>query len=247
MSAGSKKSLRLPINQAIQASKVILIDADGTNKGVKPLTEALAYATQKKLDLVQMSEDKEPFPCRVMDYGKFVFNRKKERSATQFQRRASIKEIKFRIGTEKSDYDVKIRKLGEMLRMGHKTKITLRFRGREKQRPELGEQLFVKVREDLADIASVDQEMTTEQNQINMVLSLKKGIKRVKPHATEGNSVDGKTPAPKEPKTAADKPREKQPDKDSSTTTKPRSAKTVKAKTPPKKPSSVTKTNKKTS
>jgi translation initiation factor IF-3 len=78
-----------------------------------------------------------------------------------------------------------------MLRMGHKTKITLRFRGRERQRPDLGAQLLAKVCEDLSGIANVDQEITAEQHQINTVLSLKKGIKRIKPNSAGNNSEDG--------------------------------------------------------
>ena len=132
-----------------------------------PLTEAIGIAADEGLDLVEVSPNAEPPVCRVMDFGKFLFEQNK-------QTRVHVKEIKFRPGTEEGDYQVKLRKLREFLEIGDKTKVTLRFRGREMAHKELGAQLLVRVREDLEDLAMVEQMPEFEGRQMVMVLAPKK-------------------------------------------------------------------------
>ena len=131
------------------------------------MTEAIGIAADEGLDLVEVSPNAEPPVCRVMDFGKFLFEQNK-------QTRVHVKEIKFRPGTEEGDYQVKLRKLREFLEIGDKTKVTLRFRGREMAHKELGAQLLVRVREDLEDLAMVEQMPEFEGRQMVMVLAPKK-------------------------------------------------------------------------
>ncbi len=140
-----------------------------------PITEAIGIAADEGLDLVEVSPNAEPPVCRVMDFGKFLFEQnKKAQVSRRKQTRVHVKEIKFRPGTEEGDYQVKLRKLREFLEIGDKTKVTLRFRGREMAHKELGAQLLVRVREDLEDLAMVEQMPEFEGRQMVMVLAPKK-------------------------------------------------------------------------
>tara|TARA_B100001123_G_C15297704_1_gene1019847 strand:+ start:1882 stop:2310 length:429 start_codon:yes stop_codon:yes gene_type:complete len=140
-----------------------------------PISEAMDVAVEEGLDLVEVSPNAEPPVCRVMDFGKFLFEQnKKAQVSRRKQTRVHVKEIKFRPGTEEGDYQVKLRKLREFLEIGDKTKVTLRFRGREMAHKELGAQLLVRVREDLEDLAMVEQMPEFEGRQMVMVLAPKK-------------------------------------------------------------------------
>lgn len=139
------------------------------------LEAALEIARDAGLDLVEVSPTAEPPVCRVMDFGKYLFElNKKAQSARRKQKQVHVKEIKFRPGTEESDYQVKLRKLREFLEVGDKTKVTLRFRGREMAHQELGAQLLARVREDLDDFSVVEQMPQLEGRQMVMVLAPKK-------------------------------------------------------------------------
>ncbi len=140
-----------------------------------PLESALEIAKDGGLDLVEVSPMAEPPVCRVMDFGKYLFEQnKKAQSAKRKQKQVHVKEIKFRPGTEESDYQVKLRKLVAFLENGDKTKVTLRFRGREMAHQELGANLLARVREDLDDIAMVEQMPQLEGRQMIMVMAPKK-------------------------------------------------------------------------
>ena len=140
-----------------------------------PLDAALEIARDDGLDLVEVSPMAEPPVCRVMDFGKFLFEQnKKAQSAKRKQKQVHVKEIKFRPGTEESDYQVKLRKLVAFLENGDKTKVTLRFRGREMAHQELGANLLARVREDLDEIAMVEQMPQLEGRQMIMVMAPKK-------------------------------------------------------------------------
>ena len=140
-----------------------------------PLESALVIARDDGLDLVEVSPMAEPPVCRVMDFGKYLFEQnKKAQSARRKQKQVHVKEIKFRPGTEEGDYQVKLRKLVEFLENGDKTKVTLRFRGREMAHQELGANLLARVREDLDDIAMVEQMPQLEGRQMIMVMAPKK-------------------------------------------------------------------------
>lgn len=140
-----------------------------------PLSDALDLAKGESLDLVEVSPNAEPPVCRIMDFGKFVFEQnKKAQSARRKQSRVQVKEIKFRPGTDRGDYDVKLRKLREFLEHGDKAKITLRFRGREMAHQELGAQLLARVRDDLEELGTVEQMPQMEGRQMIMIIGPKK-------------------------------------------------------------------------
>ena len=122
------------------------------------IDEALRIAGEANLDLVEISPNAQPPVCRVMDYGKYKFEQsKKAHQAKKKQKQIQVKEIKFRPGTEEGDYQVKLRKLIEFLDSGDKTKITIRYRGREMQHQELGAQLLDRIEEDLEPYGVVEQ------------------------------------------------------------------------------------------
>jgi translation initiation factor IF-3 len=136
------------------------------------IQEALQTAESVSLDLVEVAPNSDPPVCRVMDYGKFVFEQnKKAQTAKRKQKQTQIKEVKFRPGTEEGDYQVKLRNLVKFLTNGDKTKITLRFRGREMAHQELGTQLLRRVQKDLEEYGSVEQFPQLEGRQMVMVIS----------------------------------------------------------------------------
>ncbi len=137
--------------------------------------DALKRAIEVGLDLVEVSPNAEPPVCRIMDFGKFRFeNSKKKQGAKKKQRRTQVKEIKFRPRTEVGDYKVKLNKLTKFLENGDKTKVTMRFRGREFAHQELGMELLKRVVADLEEIANVEQMPGMEGRQMVMVLGPKK-------------------------------------------------------------------------
>lgn len=152
-----------------------LIGADGTQLGVVSLREALATAEEAELDLVEISPDAVPPVCKIMDYGKFLFEQKKQKAEQKKkQHRVQVKEIKFRPGTEEGDYQVKLRNLVRFLEDGDKAKVSLRFRGREMAHQELGMELLKRVEADLAELGTVEQHPKLEGRQLMMVIAPKK-------------------------------------------------------------------------
>ena len=169
---GKGREQRATINQQIQATQVRLIDVDGEQVGIVPIEEALEQATSKQLDLVEISPDAEPPVCRIMDYGKHLFEQKqKAKESRKKTRQTQLKEITFRPGTDSGDYEVKLRNLKRFLEAGDKTKVTVRFRGREMAHQELGRDLLERVEADLAEHGSVEQRPNMEGRQMIMVLS----------------------------------------------------------------------------
>ena len=166
---------RVRRNEEIDAAEVRVIDAGGEQAGVMPLEAALEIARDDGLDLVEVSPMAEPPVCRVMDFGKYLFElNKKAQTAKRKQKQVHVKEIKFRPGTDEGDYQIKLRKLREFLELGDKTKVTLRFRGREMAHQELGAQLLARVRDDLDEYGVVEQLPQLEGRQMIMVLAPKK-------------------------------------------------------------------------
>ncbi len=148
---------------------------DGEQVGIVSIREAIQAAEEAKLDLVEIVPTAEPPVCRVMDYGKFVFEQKKQKQAAKKkQKQVQVKEIKFRPGTGEGDYQVKLRNLIRFLEDGDKTKVTMRFRGREHAHRELGLKLLERVELDLAEYAQVEQKPMMEGRQMVMVLGPKK-------------------------------------------------------------------------
>ncbi|MGH8166236.1 MAG: translation initiation factor IF-3 [Woeseiaceae bacterium] len=166
---------RVRRNEEIEAPKVRVIDSAGSQAGVMSLREALEIATAEGLDLVEVSPTADPPVCRVMDFGKYLFElNKKAQTAKRKQKQVHVKEIKFRPGTDEGDYRIKLRKLVEFLQSGDKTKVTLRFRGREMAHQELGAKLLARVRNDLDEIGVVEQMPQLDGRQMVMVMAPKK-------------------------------------------------------------------------
>jgi translation initiation factor IF-3 len=154
---------------------VRLIAADGQNVGVVPITEARRQAQESGLDLVEIVPTAEPPVCRVMDFGKFLFElNKKKHAAKRKQKQTQIKEIKLRPATDDGDYDIKMRNVKRFLEEGDKVKITLRFRGREMAHQDLGALMLQRVEGDLATLAIVEQHAKLEGRQMVMLIAPKK-------------------------------------------------------------------------
>ena len=163
------------VNQEITAPDVRLIDAEGNQVGIVRLRDALERANEETLDLVEIVPNTEPPVCRLMDFGRFLFDQKKKKNeAKKKQKQVQIKEVKFRPGTDEGDYQVKLRNLTRFLSEGDKGKVTMRFRGREHAHRELGLKLLRRVEGDLADISIVEQQPQMEGRQMVMVLGPKK-------------------------------------------------------------------------
>jgi translation initiation factor IF-3 len=168
---------RVRRNDEIEAGEVRVINSDGQQEGVMPLAQAIELARGMDLDLVEVSPNAEPPVCRIMDFGKYLFEQnKKAQQSKRKQKQVHVKEIKFRPGTEEGDYQVKLRKLMQFLEHGDKTKVTLRFRGREMAHQELGAgaNLLARVREDLEEYGVVEQMPQMEGRQMIMVMAPKK-------------------------------------------------------------------------
>jgi len=154
---------------------VRLIGSDGQQIGVVSIEEARRIADDAKLDLVEIAADAQPPVCRIMNYGKFLFEKKKQAAAAKKnQHQQQIKEIKFRPGTDEGDYQVKLRNLVRFLLDGDKAKVSLRFRGREMAHQELGMELLKRVEADLAEYGVVEQHPKMEGRQLLMVIAPKK-------------------------------------------------------------------------
>jgi len=154
---------------------VRVIDAQGRQVGILSRQEALEMAQDADLDLVEVSPTADPPVCRIMDYGKFLFEQnKKAHAARRKQKQIQIKEVKFRPGTEEGDYQVKLRNLIRFLQEGDKAKVTLRFRGREMVHQDVGRELLNRVQQDLAPYGQVEQMPQMEGRQMVMLIGPKK-------------------------------------------------------------------------
>jgi len=154
---------------------VRLIDQDGEQIGIVSLEVAREKAEEAEMDLVEVSPTAKPPVCRIMDYGKYLFEeRKKRQIAKKRQKQIQVKEVKFRPGTEEGDYQIKLRNLIRFLNDGNKAKVTLRFRGREMAHQELGRKLLERIEQDLAELGTVEQFPKLEGRQMVMVIAPKK-------------------------------------------------------------------------
>ncbi len=154
---GQQTAQKNRINEDITAKEVRLIGIDGEQAGIVSLKEAQAMADDAGVDLVEISPNAEPPVCKVMDYGKFIFEKSKElKEQKKKQKQIQVKEIKFRPGTDEGDYQVKLRNLRKFLEAGDKAKITIRFRGREMAHQEIGIELLNRVKADLEDVSQVE-------------------------------------------------------------------------------------------
>lgn len=172
---GAKRADRSVLNEDIRVPNVRLIGADGSQVGIVARDDALAEARRASLDLVLISPDAEPPVCKIMDYGKHVFEQKKVKAAQKKkQKQTQVKEMKFRPGTEDGDYAVKLRNLIRFLEEGDKAKVSLRFRGREVVHPEIGMNLMKRIEDDLEEYGTVESPPKFEGRQVIMVLAPRK-------------------------------------------------------------------------
>ncbi|GAC19665.1 translation initiation factor IF-3 [Paraglaciecola arctica] len=169
----AKDSNKARINEEITLNEVRLVGKDGEPLGVVSISEAMEVAEQSSLDLVEISPNAEPPVCKVMDYGKFLFEKSKTlKEQKKKQKQIQVKEIKFRPGTDEGDYQVKLRNLRRFLEAGDKAKVTIRFRGREMAHQEIGIEQLKRVRADLEDIANCESfPHRVEGRQMIMVLA----------------------------------------------------------------------------
>jgi translation initiation factor IF-3 len=166
---------RVRRNSEINSPQIRVIGPNGEQVGIMAVQDALKSAESSGLDLVEVAPGAEPPVCRIMDYGKFVFEQnKKAQSARRKQKQIQVKEVKFRPGTEEGDYQVKLRNLIKFLTNGDKAKVTLRFRGREMVHQEIGAALLKRVQQDLQEHGSVEQQPLMEGRQMVMVISPRK-------------------------------------------------------------------------
>ena len=151
----------------------MLVNENGEKQGLVELTKALEAAKDSSLDLVQVSpSNSDPVVCKLLDYGKHLFDKKKSVSASKSKvKRNTTKEIKFRPSTDVGDYNIKLKKIKSFILDGDKTKISVRFRGREILNSNMGLDLLDKLKEELKDIAQVVQEPSLEGRQLLMILS----------------------------------------------------------------------------
>jgi translation initiation factor IF-3 len=176
---------------------VRLVKDDGEMLGIVPIGEALRMAEEMEVDLVEIAPLAQPPVCRLMDFGKFKYREaKKAHEAKLKQKQIQVKEIKFRPGTDEGDYQIKLRNLIKFLEEGDKTKVTLRFRGREMAHQEFGFRLLERVKADLEPYGTVEQFPKLEGRQLVMVLGPRKGALPKK------KGADDKAPGDDKPATA---------------------------------------------
>ncbi|MFA6312694.1 MAG: translation initiation factor IF-3 [Sterolibacterium sp.] len=160
------------VNNEINAPEIRLVGLDAEQLGIVPLRVGLDLAEEKGVDLVEIAPTAQPPVCRLMDFGKFKYQEaKRAHDAKLKQKQIQVKEIKFRPGTDEGDYKIKLRNLIKFLQEGDKTKVTLRFRGREMAHQEFGIRLLERVKADLLEHGVVEQFPKMEGRQLVMVLA----------------------------------------------------------------------------
>ena len=162
------------INDEINVVRVRLVDERGNMVGIVGRNEALAMASDVGLDLVEVAPNADPPVCKILDFGKYKYEeQKKKNEARKKQKTIEVKEIKLRPSIDDHDYDVKVRSMVKFIEEGDKVKVTMRFRGRELAHQELGMDVLVRVKDDLEEIAKVEQMPRMEGRQMTMVMSPK--------------------------------------------------------------------------
>jgi translation initiation factor IF-3 len=162
------------INEEIGVIRVRLVDQRGQMVGVVARNEALTMAANAGLDLVEIAPNADPPVCKILDFGKYKYEeQKKKNEARKKQKIIEVKEIKLRPGIDDHDYEVKRRSMVKFIEEGDKVKVTMRFRGRELAHQELGMDVLMRVRDDLDEIAKVEQIPRMEGRQMTMVMSPK--------------------------------------------------------------------------
>jgi translation initiation factor IF-3 len=173
-------------NDRIRAREIRVIDDEGNQIGILPPYEALKMARERNLDLVEISPTAQPPVCRIMDYGKFLYQQeKKEREAKKNQTKIVVKEVKFRINVDDHDYETKKNHVLRFLEEGDKVKATIFFRGREMTRTMLGRQILERLLKDVQDKSIVEFRPRQEGNTLHAILAPKKEQPAAKPKAAK--------------------------------------------------------------
>lgn len=176
-------------NDRIRATEVRVIGPEGTNLGVMPSRKALELAKKVGLDLIEISPGARPPVCRILDFGKFLYEEsKKQKDSKQGKTTTKMKEVKFRVSIDQHDFETKLRRAEGFLYGGNKVKLTLQFRGREMEHTELGVERVNLARDELAGVSSADTEARKVGRQVTLVLSpLPEGKRRLKYNETEAD------------------------------------------------------------
>jgi translation initiation factor IF-3 len=160
------------INERIRASEVRLIDEDGSQVGIVPTNEALALASERDLDLVEVAPDAKPPVARLLDYSKYKYEQEqKAKAARKHQQQVNVREIKLRPKIATHDYETKRGHVERFLRQQDKVKVTIMFRGREQAHPERGRALLQRLYDDIEDLATIEQEPEQEGRNMSMLLA----------------------------------------------------------------------------
>ena len=185
------------INEMIRVPQVRLIGDDGNQVGVVSRDEALAYARQRDLDLVEVAADARPPVCRVLDYSKYKYEQEqKAKAARKHQKQVHVREIKLRPKIATNDYETKKGHVRRFLDSDNKVKVTIMFRGREMSHPERGEALLMRLAEDVADLGQIEQRPNQDVRNMTMMLGPVKKKEEKKPGEGEGGgAAEAATPA----------------------------------------------------
>lgn len=187
------------INDEISAPDLRVVDAQGAPLGVMPRREALRIALEREADLVEIAPQANPPVCKIIDYGKFIYEQtKRDKQQKKQQTQTTLKEVRFKAGTDVHDFDFKTRHAREFLEEGHKVKATVMFKGREILHKELGEVLLQRFIDALAEVSKVDQPMRMEGRFLGVMLApdIKKPVKKKEPKPKTDEAAPKAAPAP---------------------------------------------------
>jgi len=166
------------VNERIRAREVRLIDEKGAQLGIVPVPEALRIARERNLDLIEVAPNAQPPVCRIMDYGKHKYEQgKRDREARRKSKGGEVRLLRMRPQIGRHDLDIKLRKLRELLGEGNKVRISLRFRGREMSRPQMGTEVMDTIARELLDAATVEGPIRRENRLMMMMLAPKPGTR----------------------------------------------------------------------
>ena len=193
------------MNERIRAREVRLIDQNGAQLGIVPVPDALRIARERNLDLIEVAPGAQPPVCRIMDYGKHKYElAKREREGRRKTKGGEVRLLRMRPQIGRHDLDIKVRKLKQLLGEGNKVRISLRFRGREMSRPEMGTGLMERIAAELAEVAQVEGSIRRENRMMTMMLTPKPGAKPPKeskgPKAPKEKAKSKEAQEPKEVK-----------------------------------------------
>ncbi len=179
---GREPQRKHKINHEIKVSEVRVVDIEGKMLGVMPRNEALRLAEEKEVDLVEIAPQANPPVCRIIDYGKFVYEiQKKEKQQKKNQVASQLKEIRFKWRTATHDFNFKVKHARSFIEDGNKVKASVMFRGREITHQEIGKELLIKFVEAMTDVAKLDQPLKFEGKNLSVILSPEKGkVKTIK-------------------------------------------------------------------